>query len=68
MIVFSALIYHFGDMLFGKKPENMPKVNEQLSIQFAFILLFVIICVTGIFVPGPLNALLTQAAALIRGA
>jgi hydrogenase-4 component F len=66
--VFAALVYHFGAMLFGKKPDNMPPVSEQLSIEFCFIILLTIICVTGIVIPGPLNKLLMDAAAIVKGA
>jgi hydrogenase-4 component F len=66
-VVFAALIYHFGDMLFGKKPENMPKVTEQVSIELALVFLFAIILILGLYIPGPLNELLTKATALIGG-
>jgi hydrogenase-4 component F len=68
VVVFSALIYHFGDMLFGKKPANMPPVTEQLSIELAFVILFASILIMGIVVPGPLNELITKAAYLVKGA
>jgi len=47
-VIFAALVYHFGRMIFGPAPKGMPAESEPLSIKLAFLFLFIQICILGI--------------------
>lgn len=51
VVVFSAFIYHFAEMLFGKLPKDMAVTAEPLSGKFAFLFLFFQICALGVVLP-----------------
>lgn len=47
VVVFSAFIYRFGEMLFGKLPHNMTVQKETISGKLALGFLLLLICATG---------------------
>jgi len=66
-IIFGAILHHFSQMLFGKKPADQPAESEPLTGKAAFIFLLFFICGLGWLMPGPLNQLLLSASTLLRG-
>ena len=66
-IIFSALIYHFSRILFGRKPDNVPAADEPLLGKISLIILFGFICVFGIVIPGFVNKLLLSCVTIING-
>jgi len=49
-IIFGGFIYHFGKILFGNLPKGMAVIKEPLSGKFAFLFLFILICVSPIVI------------------
>ncbi|MDD4907688.1 MAG: hydrogenase 4 subunit F [Candidatus Omnitrophica bacterium] len=50
-VIFSAFIYHFSRMLFGRPPKDMAPAGEPLSGKLAFLFLMIPICVLGVALP-----------------
>lgn len=50
-VIFGALIYHFGKILFGNIPKDMTVKGEPLSGKMAFLFLLFLISVAGIMLP-----------------
>ncbi len=67
VIVFSALFYHFGRVLFGSAPGDVALASEPLVSKVALIFLLVPICVIGIFVPAFLRETIAAAIEIVRG-
>lgn len=67
-VIFGAFIYHFGKVVFGRKPKDIGVVKELLSTRIAFLFLFAFICVMGFAVPAFLDKLLVPAINIIKGA
>ncbi len=67
VVVFSALIYHFGKILFGKLPNSMAVIKEPLSGKCAFIFLLLPLCWLGIAIPGALEVMIEQAMKVLAG-
>lgn len=67
IVVFAAMIYHFAEMLFGKKPTDLPEAKEPPATLFAMFLVFIVICIMGFVVPGPINKLILMSVDIIKG-
>jgi len=67
-IVFGGMLFRFGKILFGKKPQDMAAGGERLSGKLAFVFLFSFIIVLGFTIPGFLNKILLLAVEIISGA
>jgi hydrogenase-4 component F len=67
VIIFAALMFRFGRVLFGRKPEGMSQFKESLSIKVSFLFLFGFIFVLGFIMPGPLNRILTLSVEILKG-
>ncbi|MHB9154526.1 MAG: hydrogenase 4 subunit F [Endomicrobiales bacterium] len=65
--VFGALLYHFGRVAFGRKPEGMAPGGEMTVDKAVLAALLVFIGVSGLWVPGFFNGLLENAARIING-
>ncbi len=68
VIIFAALIYRFGRILFGKKPENIVSGEEYLSGKIIFVFLLGFMLIIGFVIPGFLNKILILASGVINGA
>lgn len=68
VIIFGAIINHFGRVIFGKRPENMPVLAEPLSGKMAFVFLLMFICVIGFNIPTFLNRLILSGIDVLKGA
>ena len=66
-VIFGALVYHFGRIMFGQPPKDMLAAAEPLPAVLAFLFLLFFICAMGLAVPGMLNRLLLASVALVRG-
>jgi hydrogenase-4 component F len=66
-VIFGALVFHFGRVLFGQPPKDMPVSAEPLPAVLAFLFLLFFICVMGLAIPETIDRLLLAAAALVRG-
>ncbi len=66
-IVFAALLLHISKVIFGKKPKNVPKENETLSVKLVFTCLIIYLVILGLGIPQPLSLLLERAVGIIRG-
>jgi len=67
VLIFAGIIYHFSQILFGPKPDNLIVTKEPASSKLAFLFLLGFICLLGVAMPGPFNRLLLSAVSLIRG-
>ncbi|MDD5593790.1 MAG: proton-conducting transporter membrane subunit [Candidatus Margulisbacteria bacterium] len=66
-VIFGALVYHFGRIMFGKPPKDMAVTAEPVPGALAFVFLLFFICVMGLAIPDMINRLLLSAVALVRG-
>ncbi|MBU0630079.1 MAG: hydrogenase 4 subunit F [Candidatus Margulisbacteria bacterium] len=66
-VIFGALVFHAGKMIFGPRPAEVPPAKEDLAGKLAFIFLLLIIVVLGVWVPGPLDRLLLLVVDTTRG-
>ncbi len=66
-VVFGAMIYHFGRMLFGNGPKGVLPERESLSGKIAFIFLLVPICVTALAIPWLFKNVLTSVLKVLSG-
>lgn len=66
-IIFSAFIYHFGNILFGNLPKGMKVTGEPLSGKLAFLFLFILICGLAIVLPFINKDLIWFAQKLLQG-
>jgi formate hydrogenlyase subunit 3/multisubunit Na+/H+ antiporter MnhD subunit len=51
VLVFAGMMFHFSQMLFGRKPEETPVDEEPRSIRWALLILLAITLITSIAVP-----------------
>ncbi|MEI8349528.1 MAG: hydrogenase 4 subunit F [Candidatus Omnitrophota bacterium] len=65
VVIFGAIIFHLSQILFGKKPQDMPVGREAASSKLAFIILMICMCVVGFRVPAFLHSLISLAAAVL---
>jgi len=63
-LVFSAVLYQFGKMLFGEKPDHQPAVKEPFSIYLAFLFLLALILVGW---SGLVNSLVQSVLITLKG-
>ncbi len=68
VVIFGAIVHHFGGILFGNRPADMPAVREPLSSKMAFCVLIIPIVALGIFIPVFLQRSILSAIAVIKGA
>lgn len=66
-IIFGAILYHFGKVLFGHKPEDMAVEKETFSAKIALVFLFILMAALGISMPGFLNNILISSVAILQG-
>ncbi|MDD5596149.1 MAG: proton-conducting transporter membrane subunit, partial [Candidatus Omnitrophica bacterium] len=68
VVIFGALIYHFGKIIFGNKPKEMAVRGEPLSSKIAFLFLFIQIAVVGIILPWIFKGGFVCAIRVLQGA
>lgn len=66
-VIGGALLYHFGKVLFGKRPEQNISPKEPFSSLLAYSFLLVFIIGLGVFVPFVLQKSLLAAVGVLRG-
>jgi len=67
VIIFSALIYHFGKVLFGNPPKGMIVKPEPLSGKLAFIMLLVFVSTGGLLIPWLFKGVIFSVIDVLRG-
>lgn len=65
--VFCSLTYHFGKILFGKKPVSMEAESEPFLAKAAFIMLLTFAFAIGIAAPGVCRDLILKAIQVVTG-
>ncbi|HTY13456.1 MAG TPA: hydrogenase 4 subunit F [Candidatus Omnitrophota bacterium] len=60
-----AFIYHLSRVIFGRPPAGMPPEASPAGTRLALVMLFILFCALGIFIPGPVNSLIVSAAEVI---
>ena len=66
-VIFGAIIHHFSQVVFGRKPDAVPAGDEPPGSKLAFCLLFVFICITAFVMPGWFRELIVSSAGIVRG-
>ncbi|MBP6920200.1 MAG: hydrogenase 4 subunit F [Candidatus Omnitrophica bacterium] len=66
-VAFGAVIFHIWRMLSGRMPKGLQQADEPLSIQAAYVFLFIFILGLGIWVPGIIRDGITAAAQVLTG-
>lgn len=64
-IAFFGIMWHVNRMVFGRPPEGMEPVRLPLSTRIALVVAGIPVIVLGVYLPGPLHALLDMAAAAL---
>ncbi len=67
-LIFGGILYHFGKILFGNKPEGMETAREGVSVKMAFVFLFILIVTLGMAMPVFLNKIILSSVAILGGA
>jgi hypothetical protein len=67
VLAFSAIIYQFSRMLFGKAPREMQRTGEPFSARLSYIFLLILIAGLGLTVPWILKDGIAAANEILRG-
>ncbi|MCX5687854.1 MAG: hydrogenase 4 subunit F [Candidatus Omnitrophica bacterium] len=67
-LIFGGILFHFSNVLFGSKPDDMEVTKEVVSAKIVFIFLFILMVVLGLAMPGFLNKIIVSSAAILEGA
>ena len=65
LIIFAGLIHHVGEMVFGTASAEVSREREQVSPLVGMMLLAALMLALGLFIPVPLDQLLTQAVEVV---
>jgi hypothetical protein len=67
IIIFPALLWHIGGMIFGKPAEEVPRGEVSRLNIWVMVVLAAGLLVLGLVIPGPLATLIGQATSLFGG-
>jgi hydrogenase-4 component F len=66
-IIFAALLWHFGSMIFGTPAEEIPRGEVSRLNIWVMVVLAAGLLVLGLVIPGPLATILERATSLFGG-